>query len=402
MLVAGAGAAGLTAAYFAAMGGARVTLVERTDKAGKKILMSGGTRCNVLPVVMEPDDYHTGSSPNRLRNIFKTWNLEACHRWFTDELGLPLACEVETNKWFPVSNEARDVRDALVNACLRAGVRILYDTPLTRLKPVPDGWSINGGALFAEKVVLASGGYSVPSIGTDGLGHQALAGLGLASTPVYPALTPLRGAHPGGAQLAGITLQVAVDVVAPNGAVLARNRRSGFLFTHTGFSGPAVLDVSHHWIRAHEAGETPPRLLVSWDGRPAEAWDTDFRTFKGTVRGLLHHHLPARLADALLASSPHGDAPLAELGKDKRRDWVLRMAAYPLAVAGHEGWRKAEVTGGGIPLDVLDPATMEVRTHPGLHLCGEILDVFGRIGGFNFYWAWVSGRLAGQKVSAAR
>lgn len=398
MIVVGAGAAGLTAAIFAAQSGKKVVLLERTDKAGKKILMSGGTRCNVLPVVMSLDDYVTDSSPNRLKRIFKSWSVEACKDWFEQELGLPLACEEETNKWFPVSNDAKDVRDVLLNRALNLGVKLEYDTAVESLTWDVERWTLKTDSLkmfLAPKVILSTGGYSVPTIGTDGMGHRALAELGIPLNPTYPALTPLTGTHPGGGSLAGITVQVGIHIRESNGKKIATNHRSGFLFTHTGFSGPAILDVSHHYIRAKESGRELPVYEVNFVGQTAEEIEPFFLKGNQLVHSVVNRFVPARLADALIEETYLVGISVADMRRSERKALLKRMTAYPLNITGHEGYRKAEVTGGGVPLEAIDTATMQVNGHPGLYVCGEILDVFGRIGGFNFYWAWVTGRQAG-------
>ena len=396
----GAGAAGLTAAIFAAQSGADVLVLERTDKAGKKILMSGGTRCNVLPVEMSLDDYSTGSSPNLMKRIFKSWSVDACKEWFETELNLPLACELETNKWFPVTNEAKDVRDALLNRAISLGVEIRYDAAVQSLHQEDGLWKLitsDGKSVASEKVILSSGGYSVPTIGTDGMGHRALDVLGVPLTPTYPALTPLTGPHPGGGSLAGMTVQVSIHIREANGKMLATNHRSGFLFTHNGFSGPAILDVSHHVIRPMEAGDPAPLMEVNWTGMSQNELEKHFLRGNTLVSSVVGRFVPARLAEALIAETYLVGITIADMRSAERKALMKLMTAYPLDITGHEGYRKAEVTGGGVPLEAIDTATMQIKGFPGLYLCGEILDVFGRIGGFNFYWAWVTGRLAGVK-----
>jgi predicted flavoprotein YhiN len=433
VIVAGAGAAGLTAAIFAAGAGARVTLLERTDKAGKKILMSGGTRCNVLPVHMEMSDYFTGSSPNLMKRVFRSWDLEACRRWFTGELGLELACEEASNKWFPRSNSAVEVRDRLLEKALALGVDIVYNAPVVRIGRDLNVVTLQGKrASGAEKtwtadaVIVATGGLSIPSIGTDGMGHKFLRNRGHLTGPVYPALTPLTTQRRDHMELAGVSLDVSLSVWK-GGKKVAGAARSGFLFTHRGYSGPAVLDVAHHYIQAAERAESAaepvvtegaagtkgtevnkghdvtkpmPEFRVDWDGSGPEIWEKRLLEGKGKVLSVLRNHLPNRLAEMICSEARFADRNAAELSRTDRRGLVRLLSEYKLEISGHEGYKKAEVTGGGVPLSEVNTATLESSIQPGLYLCGEILDVFGRIGGFNFYWAWVTGRLAG--MSAAR
>ena len=399
VVVAGAGAAGLTAAIFAAEKGATVCILERTDKPGKKILMSGGTRCNVLPVRMNLDDYYTDSSTNLLKRIFRSWSVDACKSWFEADLKLHLACEIESNKWFPVSNSAKDVRDALLNKALSLGVIIRYNQSISGLQQSESedsGWEIAvDGArepIKAQNVIIATGGLSVPTTGTDGGGHKLLKSLGVALKPTYPALTPLTGSHPGAENLAGISLTVSLSQDKQTA------KREGFLFTHKGFSGPSVLDISHLATRFVTGLGPKPEYRVNWTGEAEDVWKKRLSDGKGTVKSVLKEHLPNRLADALLVNKPYSDHKIAELSKSNRLELLKLVSEYTLDWSSHEGYKKAEVTGGGVPLEAINTATMELKDMPGLFVCGEIVEVFGRIGGFNFYWAWVSGRLAGKSV----
>lgn len=401
IFVIGAGAAGLTAAIFAAENGADVTLLERTDKTGKKILMSGGTRCNVLPVEMELTDYVTSSSDKKMRNIFRSWNLEACKEWFEKDIGLRLACEKETNKWFPVSNSAKEVRNLLLAKALRVGVEIKYECAVDQIAQIENGFEIRTktGSIFqAEKVIVSTGGYSIPSIGTDGMGHRFMKKIGHQTDPVYAALTPLAGSDKKHHALSGLSLNVSLEVWQENKKLTSSNR-SGFLFTHRGYSGPAVLDVSHLAVKALEYGQKMPEFRVNWTGEPREIWEQRLSSGKMIVLNLLKEHLPNRLAEWLAEELGISTVRVAEIKKNDRKKLLQYLTAYALPIDGHEGYKKAEVTGGGIPLEEIHTATLESAFIPKLYLCGEILDVFGRIGGFNFYWAWLTGRLAGMSAA---
>lgn len=412
ILVAGAGAAGLMAAIAAARAGADVLAVERTHDGGRKILISGGGRCNVLPAALEPQRFVTASSPNTLRNLLRSWPLDAQRRFFEEEARVPLALEEETRKYFPVSNRARDVRDALVALARRLGVTFRFGDSVVNLAPPQAGaaaaadvmrgrgpWLVSldsGERLEASAVVMASGGLSVPSTGSDGQGLAILRALGLTIHETYPALTPLVADPPVHAPLAGVSLPVTLRVAGTPAAA-----GGGFLFTHRGYSGPAVLDLSHHAVRGRDAPERP-RLLVQWTPRDAQAWEEDLRQTGGLVLARVRAALPERLALRLLeeAEIPR-DRTLAELRREDRRRLIDLLCSYPLPWTGDEGYRKAEVTGGGVALDEVDPRTMESRRHPGLFLCGELLDAFGPIGGHNFAWAWATGRLAGLGAAGA-
>ena len=395
----GAGAAGLLAAIFAASrGDRRVLLLERTRDGGRKILVSGGGRCNVLPSAVDPGRFVTGSSPNTLRKILSSWPLPEQRRFFEEEAGIPLALEAETGKLFPVSNHSREVRDQLVALAQRRGVEIRFAAVAADLEP-PGGdrpWTVcveGGEAIPASAVIVATGGLSLPGTGSDGAGFGIARRLGHTVHPTYPALTPLTLDPPRYAPLAGISGAVTLRAPGPQRTATAHG---GFLFTHRGYSGPAVLDLSHLAVRSRLAGGPPQPFFVQWTELDAAAWDRLLRESPGTAAGLLRRHLPDRLADALLADSGvDGARSLAQLRREERRRLVAALTHHPLPWTGDEGYRKAEVTGGGVALSEIDPRTMESRLHPGLFLCGEILDAFGPIGGYNFLWAWATGRAAG-------
>eukprot|EP00892_Ulva_mutabilis_P002992 jgi/Ulvmu1/12694/UM094_0053.1 len=424
--VVGGGAAGLTAAYFAAMvlGKGKVTVLERTREAGKKVLMSGGARCNILPYEVDVDrDFMTDSPRSALRAVFSSWGVWECWSWLceADHVGLELALEEESNKWFPVSNSSKDVRNKLVAACERLGVRFQYNADVCDLEPVcqthgtadsgedeaSQGWAIHladGRRHTCSNVVLATGGLSFPMVGTDGTGHDLIRKLGHKLVEPFPALTPLTGPHPGPESISGVSLDVAASVRIGKRTVPAH--RAGFLFTHKGYSGPAVLDLSHHLIRSldnqgatgSQTSGQRPRLAVRWSDLSVSDWEAELHApgnGAAAVSTVVRRHLPKRLAASLVGGVVDPQKPCGSLTKGEAAKLTERLAAYQLPVSGHQGYKKAEVTGGGVRLQDIDCKTMQSRLRPGIFLCGEICDVFGRIGGFNFYWAWVSGRAAG-------
>jgi predicted Rossmann fold flavoprotein len=404
IVVVGAGAAGLMAAIHAAGGDRPVLLLERTRDGGRKILISGGGRCNVLPSAADPARYVTASSPNTMRKLLLSWPLAEQRRFFEQELGLSLVLEPETGKLFPASNRARDVRDGLVSAARRRGVEIRFEAALAELRPPsPAGgpWTLvleDGAAIAAGAVILATGGLSVPATGSDGRGIALLRRLGHTIHETYPALTPLTATPPVHAPLAGVSLDVTLHA-GTGGA--ARTARGGFLFTHRGYSGPAVLDVSHVTVLSRLRREPRAPVLVQWSADRPE-WERRLLAGGPTrVGALLRRELPDRLADLLVeAAAVPPDRALAELRRDERTRLLDVLTAFPLPWTGDEGYRKAEVTGGGVALGEVDPRTLASRILPGLHLCGELLDAFGPIGGYNFLWAWSTGRAAG--LGAAR
>lgn len=397
VVVVGAGAAGVVAAIFAADRGP-VTVIERTADGGRKILISGGGRCNVLPAELQPERFVTDSSPHLLRRMLRAWPLAEQRFFFEHDLGIPLKLEAESAKLFPVSGRARDIRDALVAHARDRGVEFRFDSSVSGLARAADGWRVetSGGRIEARAVVVATGGLSVPATGSDGTGLRIIEALGHELHATYPALTPLLSEGRPHASLAGVSLPVHVrgrwcgETAASSG---------GFLFTHRGYSGPAVLDVSHLAARSRLFGSTEDRavLSVAWTDLGPEQWRQEIESSSGTVARVLARRLPARLAERLMqeAGVPR-ERRVAELRRAERVALLQALTAFVLPWTGDEGYRKAEVTGGGVPLDQVDPRTLESRRQPGLFLCGEILDAFGPIGGHNFAWAWATGRSAGR------
>lgn len=472
IVIIGAGAAGLMAAIFAAGGGRRVLVVERTRDGGRKILISGGGRCNVLPSVLAPERFVTDSSPNTMRNLLRSWPLAEQRVFFETTLGLPLALEEETGKLFPVANQARAVRDALVSHARSLGVEFKFNTTVVDVSPRPSGegetpraephgpssassdadahaadgappgsgdtarWVIQlerDAPIDADAVIIATGGLSVPTTGSDGAGLEIVRRLGHTIHETYPALTPLVANPPVHDELAGVSLSVRLRATeSANGGGRALETSGGFLFTHRGYSGPAVLDISHVAVRARLAseraasggadgsGEGSRRLttvmhahadaqpvLVQWTSHSEETWHELLQPAAGKqgdalVRTRVRQHLPDRLADWLMRDAGvTPDQPVATLTRDVRRRLVERLTRYALPWTSDEGYRKAEVTGGGVALAEVRPQTCESRRHAGLFLCGEMLDAFGPIGGHNFAWAWATGRLAGRGAATS-
>jgi predicted Rossmann fold flavoprotein len=396
IVVVGAGAAGLVAAIFAAER-SPVTVIERTSDGGRKILISGGGRCNILPVALEPDRFVTDSPAHLLRGMLRSWPLVAQRRFFEHEVGVPLTLEEDTGKLFPVSGRARDVRDELVELARRRGVQFQWDTSLVDITPTSTGWRAvtNRGEIDASAVVLATGGLSVPKTGSDGTGINVAARLGHVVHATYPALTPLI-VEPAAHALSGMSLNVRLRAKWRGKSAEASG---GFLFTHRGYSGPSVLDLSHVAVRSRMNGDDPAQaavLRVAWSAKTAAEWQQELSSSAALVVTTVARHLPQRLAEHLMSEARIPlDRRAAELRRHERTALLDALTAFVLPWTGDEGYKKAEVTGGGVALDEVNPQTLESRRHAGLFLCGEMLDAFGPIGGHNFAWAWSTGRAAG-------
>lgn len=399
----GAGAAGAMASIFSASAGAETLLLESTRDGGRKILISGGGRCNILPISLDESRFITDSSGNTLRKIVRSWPLTDQIAFFTQEAALPLVSETASGKLFPASHRARDVRDGLLVLARQRGVRTLTNCRVTGLAATDAQWCIERAGdqpLMADAVILATGGLSVPKTGSDGAGLAIARRLGHTIHPTYPALTPLLARPAPFAALAGISLTVTITARA--GDLLA-TATGGFLFTHHGYSGPAVLDVSHVVARGGVNGLPVARVMVRWTGLHEKDWENALRPAGArTVAASLRGELPERLALALLTRVEVPESRLlSELRREERLRLIETLVRCPLPVDDHDGYAKAEVTGGGVSLAEINPKTMESRLAPGLFLCGEMLDAFGPIGGYNFVWAWVTGRAAGLGAAAS-
>ncbi len=409
--IVGGGAAGLAAAIFAAQtGGAdrRTVVLDGAKSLGAKILVSGGGRCNVTHDVVRPEDFN--GSRNIVRNILAAFHVAAAVRWFTS-LGVELKRE-ETGKLFPVSNSARTVLNALLARCDELGIII---RPSSRVMKIDVGEAAGSGGfvighgsgtLAARRVILCAGGRSLPRTGSDGSGYDLVRSLGHTVTPTYAALVPLVLApsmfHAG---LSGISHPAELSTFAKNKLI---DRRAGsMLWTHFGISGPVVMDASRHWVMAQELGQAPTlrlNLLPAESFESVESWLISESSSRPriTIGKTLASRLPERVAGALLRHVKVDEATVnAQLGREARRTLVHALTALVLPVAQHRGWNYAEVTAGGVPLNEIDFRTMESRKVPGLYLAGEILDCDGRIGGFNFQWAWSTGFLAGSAAARA-
>jgi predicted Rossmann fold flavoprotein len=387
---------------FAAGGSTPVVVIERTADGGRKILISGGGRCNVLPSVLAPNRFVTDSPAPLMRRMLRAWPLAAQRRFFEDEVGVPLALEEETGKLFPRSNRARDVRDGLVALARGRGVEFRFGTAVSDVTSSAEGWRVetSSGPLDASRVIIATGGLSVPKTGSDGTGLAIAARLGHPVHETYPALTPLTalGTPHSALSLPGLSLPVRLRGKWRAATV---ETAGGFLFTHRGYSGPAVLDISHIAVCGGIREEAPIR--VAWSSLSAEDWERELMSHDRLVVAVVSQEMPERLAAALVADAGIPDARrTSSLRRPERVALIERLTAYVLPWTGHEGYAKAEVTGGGVALDAVDPATLESRRFPGLHFCGEVLDAFGPIGGHNFAWAWSTGRSAGLGTRRAR
>lgn len=431
VIVVGAGAAGLLAAARAAERGRRTLLLEKNRRPGIKILMSGGTRCNLTHATDRRGIVREFGPPGRfLHSALAALSPQGLVDLFEAE-GVVTKVEPDTGKIFPVSDRASDVLDALLARLHRSGCTLALEEPLLDLDSLAAGGFAavtSRRRLTSAKLLITTGGQSYPGSGTTGDGYHWAAKLGHTIVPPRPALTPITTDAAWVRALTGVTIpDVLVRVVetevaaalcdggpelfgGPKTAPSKRGkssclaeRRGSFLFTHFGLSGPVALDVS----RVISGHPRPRSLSLFCDFLPElreAGLDDRLRSEsaasgKKQVGGLFGTLLPRRLTDALLATvgiSPERRA--AELGREARARCVAAVKRCAIPTSGTRGFKKAEVTTGGVSLDEIDSRTMQSRLVHGLYFAGEVLDLDGPIGGYNFQAAFSTGWLAAESV----
>lgn len=413
VVVVGAGPAGLVAAFRAAERGCRTLLVEKNRKPGVKILMSGGTRCNLTHATDERGIVREFGQQGRfLHSALSVLGPQQVVEMFEAE---GVATKVEsTGKVFPASNKALDVLRALLRRLERSRCQLALEQPVQAIERQRDGFRLElaAGQITAEKLVLATGGKSYPGCGTVGDGYAWAAALGHTIVPPRPALVPLRTDAAWVPELKGITLpdvtlrvvprEAAAEAATRKKSVLAE-RRGSFLFTHFGVSGPVVLDVS----RAVSGHARPDSLSLVCDFLPGiEPAELDRALAEQTaacgkrqIPQLAAQWLPQRVADTVVdLAGIARDRRAAELARTDRGRLARAMKGTAIPITGTLGYEKAEVTAGGVALAEIDSRTMQSRLVPKLYLAGELLDLDGPIGGYNFQAAFSTGWLAGESV----
>jgi predicted Rossmann fold flavoprotein len=376
VIVAGGGAAGLMCALRAGQRGRSVLVLEHADKVGKKILISGGGRCNFTNLGSRPEAF-LSANPHFCKSALARYTqhdfiaLVEKHRiaWHEKTLG-QLFCD----------GSARQIVAMLLAECAAVGVDVKVAHRITGIDKA-DRFTVatNHGTFASPSLVLATGGLSIPKMGATAFAHDTARRFGLKLTETRPALVPLTLKVP---ELSGVSLEVVTR--------LGRTSfREAMLFTHRGLSGPAILQISSYWRNGEE---------IAIDLLP----DTDAASFlkerkrtrpKAELRTVLGEVLPQRLAQHLAAEGTMANA------RDRDLDALAdRLKAWKIVPSGTEGYAKAEVTVGGVDTDELSSRTMEAKKVPGLFVIGEAVDVTGWLGGYNFQWAWSSGWAAGEAV----
>ncbi len=418
LAIIGAGAAGLAAAIFAAeeKPGLRIALLDGASRIGAKILVSGGGRCNVTHDVVQPDDFN---APHHwVKHVLAAFDERRAIKWFAS-LGVELKREA-TGKLFPVTDCARTVLEALLNRCEQLGVDMRCGHRVKAIHCIDDGGgsavsadnrrdacptgfdiTFGHGRCTAKQLIMATGGRSLPKTGSDGSGWRLVETLGHTVTPTHAALAPLvlesSFMH---ASLSGVSQDVTLSTFVEGKRV--DQRTGSLLWTHFGVSGPVVMDASRHWVMAKDTGRRAAiqcSLLPGKDFGAAEAMllEQANRQPKQPIGKVLSVALPQRVIEGLFK---HGEVnattPMSQLSRETRRRVAHLLTELELPIVKHRGWNYAEVTAGGVPLKEVRFQDMQSKKTPGLYLIGEMLDCDGRIGGFNFQWAWSTGYLAGR------
>lgn len=418
LIIIGAGAAGLMAAIHAsrtrvAQRAASVLLLDGREKIGAKILVAGGGRCNVTNEFVHPARFHTESDPGgpaalkgegnksftgRVLRAFSQQNTLQ----FFDTLGVELKLE-ETGKYFPVTDSARTVLNALVAEVKASGAELLTGVKVEQLRHDETGFTLrtSSGTMTARAVVLCTGGLALPKSGSDGAGLKWAGQFGHRVVETTPALTPLLRHRSPHAHLSGIALPVRLRFTGQKQV----DYTGSFLFTHTGYSGPVALNISRHVARDKSPGaKVLLRLLPDVkDGEEGIFWQEFVKQHsKKTVANALVEYFPRRICETI-AEQALGNASnavtLGQLSSEQQKKLRTVLFAQELPIDEVAPYVKAETTAGGVALDEIEPATMMSKLVPGLFFAGEICDVDGWLGGYNFQWAWSSGTVAGRAAA---
>ena len=419
IVVIGAGAAGLMAACAAADRGAAVTIVEKTEKAGKKIYITGKGRCNLTNACdMQEFWGHVVSNPKFLYSAVYGFDAQQMIQ-FMEENGCPVKTE-RGDRVFPVSDHASNVTKALLGHLRGRDVQIRYHCPVKHIRTVEDADGryvtgvelISGEVIDADAVILACGGRSYPSTGSEGDGYRMAKELGIGVKMPVPSLVPVRTREEWCRELQGLSLKnVELTLERPEGETPAGGSKKkkkkplykGFgemLFTHFGISGPLVLTASCYM----DTDEHPEGYLMHLSLKPAltqEQLESRIRreiqaSPKKKMAGVIRPLFPARLAEVISRLSGLGERPAASLGDKEIEKLAELIQSVPIHAEGTRGFNEAIVTRGGLKVNEFDPSTMENRKIRGLYAAGEVLDVDAHTGGFNLQIAWSTGRLAGE------
>ena len=400
-IILGGGAAGLCACAALARAGLHVTVVEKLDRVGKKIMAAGNGRCNISNADMNPAYY--GDAARFVAHVYEATPQEEVSSFFSS-LGLMTA--QEEGRIYPRTMIASSVLDVLRRACERENVRIMTGCEAVSITPSRrGGWSVqlaNGEGLFSPVVLCALGGSAAPHLGTDGAGVRLLGDLGHSITPLYPALVQLKSNHGALRSLKGV--RVPASLTLEIGGAPAAQETGELLFADYGVSGVCVFQLSRHAAKALDE-KRRVRLLIHLlpEIENVPAWlDARIATMpECDAMSLMTGVFPRLLAQAILKQAgcaPEGIA--SRMNAAARSALAQAISAFPLDITGTQGFKNAQVTAGGVALDEVDPRTMASALYDGLYLAGEVLNVDGPCGGYNLHFAFASGLTAAKAILA--
>lgn len=383
-IIIGAGAYGLMTAVFAARRGRKVLLLERNEQAGKKILISGGGRCNYTNLHTSSENF-ISDNPHFTRNILSRWRVQDTIDFFA-RYGIHPA-EKTLGQLFPLSNKARDFRDGLLHEALTLGAEIHYGIRVKTVTPMSPGFEIRteeGISFVSEKLVIATGGKSIPPLGATDFGLQLASSWGMKLIPDAPALVPFT-AEKSEEEVCSTLSGLSVDAVARLGKT---SFREAVLFTHKGWSGPAILQISSYW---KQGDQVEIDCLPNWELSA---------TILGTTPPVqwLSDKLPSRFLSRITEEMPFIRKRPAEISRKDFQKLEQRLKHLNIHPSGTLGYAKAEVMRGGVDTRELIPQTLESKKVPGSYWGGEVIDVTGWLGGYNFQWAWACGVATGNVV----
>jgi predicted Rossmann fold flavoprotein len=387
VVIIGAGAAGLMCAMTAAARGREVLLIEHASKAGKKILMSGGGRCNFTNMYTDPANF-VSQNPHFVKSAlarYTQWDFIA----LVSKHGVPYH-EKKLGQLF-CDNRSKDILEMLLEECRQAGVDLHLETSVHQIEKTEDGYllSTDIGDVASPSLVVATGGLSIPTMGATGFGYEIARQFGHNVTATRAGLVPFTTSG----ELKELCTELSGTSVACVVSCNDESFRENILFTHRGLSGPAILQISSFWHPgdAVEINLLPDHDALDWlQGQQAAHADSELKTVLGEV---FSKKMASLLADHWCTSKRMRQFTPADL-----RDLADKLGAWQVVPAGTEGYRTAEVTLGGVDTREVSSKTMESLKSPGLYFIGEVLDVSGHLGGFNFQWAWASGHAAAQYV----
>ncbi len=387
VVIIGAGAAGLMCALTAAGRGRKVMLIDHANKAGKKILMSGGGRCNFTNMYTEPNNF-LSQNPHFCKSAlarYTQWDFIA----MVAKHGVPYH-EKKLGQLF-CDNKSSDILEMLLDECQHAGVSLHLDTSVEHIEKTEAGYTVNTtlDALQCQSLVIATGGLSIPTLGATGFGYQVAKQFGHTLLPTRAGLVPFTITD----QLKAICTELSGTSVDCLVSCNDQSFRENILFTHRGLSGPAILQISSFWNPGDtvEINLLPDLDALDWlHSQQAERPNSELKTLLGEI-------FTKKMAN-LLAEHWFVSKPMKQYTPGELADVADKLASWKVVPAGTEGYRTAEVTLGGVDTREVSSKTMESLKSPGLYFVGEVLDVSGHLGGFNFQWAWASGYAAAQYV----